>query len=399
MASKLWNLGLRKEWILPAGFSWMFVIVIDLTLVAIGAISIFQRPAVDRPTACAAIAAALAPWLLFFLLDVAKFQAPILWAAWVSATATLLFATTTPVPGDFAPLLLTLNVGTVSAITLTAGGLMAAVSAEALIIIAAALHRLETPALYLMFVGIGWIVGYLMRRQQALLVEQRQLHGQLAAHAAADERRRIAREVHDVIAHSLSITLLHLTGARHALEYSDCGNKAVEPLRQAERLGRQAMADIRRTVGLLDPRGSGVAPEPTLADIAALADDFKRAGLKLSITIDGDLSHASAAAGLALYRIAQESLANIAKHAPESSAAITVRSSRRATQLVVVNELPQQPAACAAPDGRGLQGMRQRVELLGGTIAIDRGPTCWSVQATLLCDANGVRPPTPASPS
>ncbi|PRC52503.1 two-component sensor histidine kinase, partial [Mycobacterium sp. ITM-2017-0098] len=85
-----------------------------------------------------------------------------------------------------------------------------------------------------------WLVGYLMRIQQQLLVEQREAQQKLAEHAATDERRRIAREVHDVIAHSLSVTLLHVTGARRGLQEDRDIDEAVEALEQAERLGRQA---------------------------------------------------------------------------------------------------------------------------------------------------------------
>ncbi len=95
-------------------------------------------------------------------------------------------------------------------------------------------------------------------------------------HAAADERRRIAREVHDVIAHSLSVTLLHVTGARRGLQQDRDIDDAVEALEQAEHLGRQAMADIRRTVGLLDGALMSLAPEPGVDDIHCLVDDFVR---------------------------------------------------------------------------------------------------------------------------
>ena len=170
-------------------------------------------------------------------------------------------------------------------------------------------------ALYLGFVAVGWLLGYLMRTQRLLLAEQIEAQEMLAEHAAADERRRIAREVHDVIAHSLSVTLLHVTGARRALQQDRDVDDAVEALEQAERLGRQAMADIRRTVGLLDRGPTKTTPEPGIDDIGVLVDDFARAGLDVTLRIDGATQRVSAAVGLALYRITQESLANIAKHA------------------------------------------------------------------------------------
>jgi signal transduction histidine kinase len=169
--------------------------------------------------------------------------------------------------------------------------------------------------------AIGWLVGYLLDTQQLQLIEQRRAHEALAEHAAADERRRIAHEVHDVIAHSLSVTLLHVTGARRVLQQSRDVDDAVESLEQAERLGRQAMADIRRAVGLLDGGPMKITPEPGIDDIGVLVADFERAGLDVTVCIDGPTERVSAAVGLALYRITRESLANIAKHAPDSKPA------------------------------------------------------------------------------
>jgi signal transduction histidine kinase len=256
------------------------------------------------------------------------------------------------------------------------------------------MHRLNTPALYLAFVAIGWLVGYLMRSQQDLLIKQGQMQDQLARHAAADERRRIAREVHDVIAHSLSVTLLHLTGARHALEHDGVDEETVRALQRAEHLGRQAMADIRRTVGLLDAEAMGLTPEPGITDIPTLVEDFSRAGLNVSFGVSGSLDDVSAAAGLALYRIAQESLANIAKHAPAAAARITLTASRTAATLHVVNELTPADRQRPIDPGRGLHGMMQRIELLGGTINFGPNPDGWAVHASVPSGAHESDSPT-----
>jgi signal transduction histidine kinase len=382
---------------LAHGFNWTFVATIDVTMAAVGAVAIVQRPSSDLFVAVAALVIAFSPWLLFVSFDIGRFEALALWAAWMAGTAILLFATSTPIYADFAPLQLGLMVGVVCSLTSMRGGFLAAVSAAALLGAAAVMHRVETPALYLSFIGIGWLVGYLMHVQQQLLLDQRAAQEQLSKHAADDERRRIAREVHDVIAHSLSITLLHVTGARRALQQDRDVDDAVDALEQAELLGRQAMADIRRTVGLLDGPGGKLAPEPGMADIDSLVEDFARAGVDVVLRTDGDLESVSPAAGLALYRIAQESLSNIAKHAAESSSTMTVSVSRTAAALTVVNRLPA-PAADRATDapaeGRGLRGMRQRVELLSGTMMA--GPTGdgWSVRADIPLDvADTNRPP------
>jgi signal transduction histidine kinase len=222
-----------------------------------------------------------------------------------------------------------------------------------------------------------------MRTQRLLLAEQIQAQTMLAEHAAADERRRIAREIHDVIAHSLSVTLLHVTGARRGLQQDRDVDDAVEALEQAEQLGRQAMADIRRTVGLLDRGPMKTTPEPAIHDIAILVQDFERAGLAVTLRVDGPTERVSGVLGLALYRIAQESLANIAKHAPDSKAAVVLEVSANSAKLAVTNQLPAAVSAAPSSEGRGLRGMRQRVELLGG--AIDAGPTDdgWAVRADM----------------
>jgi signal transduction histidine kinase len=387
----------RKEQLLPSGFSMTIVAAFDATMAVIGGIAALQRPASEWPIVVMAMVIAFSPEIVFFTFDLSgvnRHEGPTLWAAFMVGTAILLFATPTPITGDFAPLMVTLTVGMVSAITSTRGSALAAASGAALLVSAATLHRLNTPALYLAFVAIGWLVGYLMRTQQDLLIKQGQMQDQLAQHAAADERRRIAREVHDVIAHSLSVTLLHLTGARHALEHDGVDEDTVRALQRAERLGRQAMADIRRTVGLLDAETMGLTPEPGITDIPILVEDFSRAGLNVSLGVSGSLDDVSAAAGLALYRIAQESLANVAKHAPDAAARITFTASRTAATLNVVNELTPGESERPVEPGRGLHGMRQRIELLGGTIDIGPIRDKWSVHASVPSGAHESDSPT-----
>jgi signal transduction histidine kinase len=387
----------RKEQMLPSGFSMTIVAAIDATMAVIGGIAALQRPLSQWPFVLIAMVIAFAPEIIFFTFDLnnsSKYEGPAIWAAWTLGTAILMFATPTPITGDFAPLLLSLTVGVVSGITSIRGGALAASSAAALLVCATAMHRLNTPALYLSFVAIGWLVGFLMRSQQELLIKQREMQDQLAQHAVADERRRIAREVHDVIAHSLSVTLLHLTGARHALQYDEVDDDTVRALQRAEHLGRQAMADIRRTVGLLDADTSALTPEPGIADISNLVEDFSRAGLNVTFDVSGSLDDVSAAAGLAMYRIAQESLANIAKHAPGAASRMSLTTSCSAARLNVVNELPGGGDDRAVTYGRGLLGMKQRIELLGGTIDIGPGCDGWSVDARVPSGAHEAEMPT-----
>ncbi|MGD1172566.1 sensor histidine kinase [Mycobacterium seoulense] len=375
----------RRGELIPVGLTWASLIAVDVSHVGGAAIAVLQRPSADLPVGLAAFAVSIAPTLVFFFLNT-KLSPALMWATWSTATAMMLFGTSTPIHADFAPALLVLMVLSTATLSSIAGGLLSAVSAAALLLAAAALHRLDAVVLYLAFVGAGWLLGYVMRAQRLLLAEQIEAQKMLAQHAAADERRRIAREVHDVIAHSLSITLLHVTGARRALQQDRDVDDAVEALEQAERLGRQAMADIRRTVGLLDSsptKAAQTTPEPGIDDIGVLVADFHRAGLDVTLCVDGPADRVSAAVGLALYRITQESLANIAKHAPDSKSTVALCVSATSAGLTVENRLPVAIAAPVSAEGRGLRGMRQRVELLGG--AIDTGPTAegWSVRADI----------------
>ena len=198
-------------------------------------------------------------------------------------------------------------------------------------------------AIYLPVLGMGWLVGFLMQTQRRLMIKQEEAQAALAEHAVGDERRRIAREVHDVIAHSLSVTMLHVTGARRALQQDRDIDDAVDALEDAERLGRQAMADIRRTVGLLDGSPSPLyAPRRNPMSMTSRSWSMISSGQasRFGYTSTDRRERVSAAAGLALYRIAQESLANIAKHAPESKPVVTLHITRSTAELSVVNQLP-----------------------------------------------------------
>jgi signal transduction histidine kinase len=375
----------RQSELIPVGITWSSMVIIDALVLLGGVLATLQRPAADLPVALAAFAILLVPPLLFFVFTI-KLGPSLLWLAWSAAAAVMLFATSTPVHADFAPALLVLMVGVVGTLSNAVGGFLSAASAAALLLVASALHRLDALVLYLGFVAGAWLIGYLMRTQRQLLAEQIRAQEALAEHAAADERRRIAREVHDVIAHSLSVTLLHVTGARRALQQDRDVDDAVEALEQAEQLGRQAMADIRRTVGLLDdsPRKTGqTTPEPRIDDIEVLVGDFERAGLAVTLRIDGPTTRVSAAVGLALYRITQESLANVAKHAPDAKSAVALSISHESARLAVTNRLPAAVAAIQSSEGRGLRGMRQRVELLGGAIEAGPTPEGWSVCAEI----------------
>jgi len=233
-------------------------------------------------------------------------------------------------------------------------------------------------------IGLGWLGGVLVGFQVELLMKLRIAQETLAARAATDERRRIAREIHDVIAHSLTVMMLHVTGARRALGRDT--RDASAALEEAERLGRQSLQDVRRAVGLLGESGDPqIAPMPGAADLAGLIDQFRSAGAQIVTRFDGEFGSLQPTTGLAVYRIVQESLTNAAKHAPGSSVAVTIRVGRDDAAVRVTNRLTAGPAVSSSskPNGLGLWGMRERASLLGGSFEAGAEDGQWVVNASV----------------
>jgi len=223
-------------------------------------------------------------------------------------------------------------------------------------------------------------------------MELRQAQEALAAGAAAEERARIAREVHDVIAHSLTVTLLHVSAARLAVQ--DRPEDAVAALAEAERLGRRSLADVRRAVGLLGPAqdGGAAAPLPAAADIPALVAEYRAAGLHAGLAVTGDVEVLSSATSLALYRIAEESLANAARYAPGAPVEVelAIEGGRAVLRIVNGAGTPDPPPVVDARPGLGLSGIRQRTELIGGSLQVGPFGTGWRVEVEVpLLDGDG----------
>lgn len=156
----------------------------------------------------------------------------------------------------------------------------------------------------------------------------------------------------------------------------------VESLAEAERLGRQSLDDIRRTVGLLQDATAGVAPPlPGADDIPALVEQYRAGGLPVAYDAHGPLASIPPATGLALYRIIQESLANVVKHAPGASVHVALDSGA-AIRLSVRNSLTAHSSATNG-SGHGLGGMRERAELLGGRLQARPVGGDWLVECVI----------------
>lgn len=232
--------------------------------------------------------------------------------------------------------------------------------------------------------GVAFLTGFLLRRQQQTLSDLREAQVALAGEAAQRERQRIAREVHDVVAHTLTVTLMHVSAARRALERD--ADAAREALDDAETLGRRSLADIRRTVGLL--RAQDERPDthalPDASDIPALLASYRTAGIPLHVETVGDLAELPPAAGLTLYRIVQEALSNAAAHAPGAPVEVRLRIGRSEAEAVVSN--PVERPSRARPGGLGVVGMRERVGLLGGRLEAGERDGAWTVRAKVPLD-------------
>jgi signal transduction histidine kinase len=225
-------------------------------------------------------------------------------------------------------------------------------------------------------------LGRVLRRQQALIHQLERAREALAVQAVAEERRRIARELHDLAGHTLAAMLLHVTGARHVLRRDL--DEAERALLDAESIGRSSLDQIRNTVAALrtHERGTDVAVV-TSADFSDLIDEYRRAGLIISAATSGPLSGLDGSIGTGLHRIAREALANIARHAPKNSTEITLEVVADEVRLVVADR--GRPAPTPDPDAGhfGLVGMRERARALGGEFSARPTVDGWIVEARL----------------
>ena len=230
-------------------------------------------------------------------------------------------------------------------------------------------------------IGVALLAGLLIRTLVVALVNTKVAETVLREQATTEERQRIAREVHDVIAHSLTVTMLHLTAARMAVGRGD-HTAATEALEEAERAGRTSLNEIRHTVGLLRTNGAEpeTAPLPGATDVPALIANYQAAGVDVALELIGDLDVVEPAAGLALYRIVQESLTNAGRHSPGARSTVRIDVGPP-LQVDVASE--GGATTSEAGSGLGLSGMTERAVALGGRLHAGRHGNGWKVAATI----------------
>jgi signal transduction histidine kinase len=237
--------------------------------------------------------------------------------------------------------------------------------------------------------AIGWVAGFAMREraEQAEAAEMRATLAEREREAAAriavaEERARIARELHDIVAHAVSVMVLQVGAVRHKLP--DASGDDAEALEGVERTGRTALADMRRLLGALRRDGEEVelAPQPGLAALDALVEDVGRAGLPVSLRIDGEAVPLPRGIDLSAYRIVQEGLTNAIKHARASQAEVTLRYGPQDLRIEVRDDGRGNGAGDG--QGHGLVGIRERVKIYGGEMETRTAPGGGFVLSTRL---------------
>jgi signal transduction histidine kinase len=230
-----------------------------------------------------------------------------------------------------------------------------------------------------LFFGIGWLAGYAVREraEEAEAAEQRATQAEREREAAArvavaEERARIARELHDIVAHAVSVMVLQAGAVRHKLPDSLGEDRDV--LRGVEQTGRQALAEMRRLLGAMrdDDQDPELAPQPGLDRLDALLAEVGHTGLPVGLHTEGDPVPLPRAVDLSAYRIVQEGLTNTLKHARASRADVTLRYAPGELQI----EVRDDGRGTTRTDGlgHGLVGVGERVKIYGGEMTAGPAP-------------------------
>ena len=216
----------------------------------------------------------------------------------------------------------------------------------------------------------AWFVGRAVRISRARAVTARKEGVELADRAVADERRHIARELHDVVTHSLGVVVLQAQGANRFLDGRE--PEVAQALEAIERSGRSSLVEMQRLLGLLrdEDEAASLAPQPRVAELPALTEGLRAAGLDVDLVFDGAPTELEPAVDLSAYRIVQEALTNTIKHAHATRARVVVHYLPDALELEITDD--GRANGSGGGGGRGLVGMRERAAFFGGHL--EHGP-------------------------
>jgi signal transduction histidine kinase len=244
-------------------------------------------------------------------------------------------------------------------------GLRVAGAALAVTAVGDAIHHHALNAVVAQLVGLAaaWLVGDSVRIRRERTEEDRR-------RAVADERARIARELHDMVTHNVSVMVVQAAAGNDV--FDEHPDQARAALQAVEETGRRALGELRRLLDVVaDDGDAGYDPQPGLRRLDDLVASVRAAGLGVDLTVEGTPQQLSPALELSAFRIVQEALTNVLKHARASRASVRVRYARDALELEVADD---GVGAATTDGGRGLVGMRERVALFGGEIAAGARP-------------------------
>jgi signal transduction histidine kinase len=231
----------------------------------------------------------------------------------------------------------------------------------------------SVPILFTVVWTAGFALGYQQREMRAARDRARRAEGEReerARDAVAEERQRIARELHDVVAHSISVMTVQAGGVRRLLHADQTRER--EALETIEETGRQALTEMRRMLGVLrQPTDqAALAPQPSIATLGKLVEQVREAGLPVEYRIEGEPLPLPPGVELSAYRIVQEALTNALKYAGPARAEVSVSYGRDLLEVEIVDD--GRAAVDGERAGHGLVGMRERVAVFGGTL--EAGP-------------------------
>jgi signal transduction histidine kinase len=242
-----------------------------------------------------------------------------------------------------------------------------------------------------LMVGV-YAAGRLMQSREQLAAALQVERAQAERYAVAEERARIARELHDVVGHSIAMMTVQAGAERMAL--GDDRPETSEVLNQIEITGRQTLAEMRRMLGLLRSDDTvDFTPQPGLAQVDVLAERMAGSGLQVDVQVEGEPGPVSPGIDISAYRIVQEALTNVLKHADAARATVRVRHANGTLEIEVTDDGTTQPVLDGAVgrangQGHGLAGMRERVALYGGSLeAGPASPGGWRLVARLPTDS------------
>jgi signal transduction histidine kinase len=232
---------------------------------------------------------------------------------------------------------------------------------------------------------IGWGFGHVVGQQWALIDELERTRTKLAETAVAEDRQRIARDLHDLVGHSFSVVLLHLSGAR--LNLATSPEEATEALRQAETVGRQGMDELRQALMLMH-QGTHSLTQLEPGELDRLVATYRDAGMRIDVDITGDIDNVSAAPRIVLHDVLREALTNVAKHAHTAKATVHIGVDGDRVTVRVRSALNS--STPHTEGGMGLTGLEHRVAAIDGTFQACQDRDHWVVEASLPRRLSGV---------